>query len=141
MKIKNVSGTYAYCFRQAGKMVGILPGAVVEVPKESEASVARLCEQYAKNPETAVFVKMPDDAKVSPNVLPEESADEKAARERLEEKQAGQAAKQKKAADLAAQKAQEEARTANEAKSAGAPPNVIKGADGKPISLVDPSSR
>lgn len=137
MKIKNTSQTYAYCFKQDGRFVGVLPGATVEVPKGAEDSVKRLCDVYAKNPETAVFTVVPDSAKVSPVPAElEETEDEKQARVRLEERQAASAEKQKKADERAAQKAQEEARLSNEKASEGVPPNVVRGADGKPIQVI-----
>ncbi len=131
MKIKNVSQSYAYCFKVGGKLVGILPGCVAEVPKDSVDAVKRLCDLYAKNPETAVFVVADDKAAVTNAKAPEETAAEADARIRLEEKAAAADEKRKKAEALAAQKAGEAAR---EASSTGdMPPNVVRGADGKPI--------
>jgi type IV secretory pathway VirB10-like protein len=138
MKIKNTSGTFAYCFKQDGKLVGILPGAIVEVPRSQVDTVKRLVDKYAEAPETAVFVEVDESAKVSPPVQGlEETADEKAARERLEGKQAQADEKRKKAEALAAQKVQEDARLANENAKKDAPPNaLLTGADGKPIPLL-----
>lgn len=137
MKIKNTSGTFAYCFKQDGKLVGILPGAIVEVPKSQVDAVKRLVDKYAEAPETAVFVEVGENEKVSPPVKGlKESADEKAARERLEGKQAQADEKRKKAEALAAQKVQEDARLANEKAIGDGPPNVIRGADGKPIPTI-----
>lgn len=137
MKIKNASGTFAYGFKRGGKLVGILPGAIVEVPSDQVDAVKRLVDKYAEAPETAVFVEVDASARVSPPVQGvEETEDERAARERLEEKQQAQDAKRKKAEALAAQKAQEDARLASEARTGDNPPNVIRGADGKPIPVV-----
>lgn len=138
MKIKNVSGTFAYCFKAGGKLVGILPGAIVEVPRDQVDSVKRLVDNYAQSPETAVFVEVDESARVSPPVPGlEETADEAEARKRLEDKQQAQDEKRKKAEALAAQKIQEDARLASEAAKKDAPPNaLLTGADGKPIPRV-----
>lgn len=131
MKIKNVSQTGAYGFKANHKLVLVPAGVVVEVPADQEASVKRLCDSYAKHPETAVFMVVGDNVKAT-DLPDQETEAERVARTeqeaRVEAEKAKLAEQEKRAAELAREK-----------KRGGAPEMtgpVIRGADGKPIPVV-----